>query len=211
MEQLKTLMLNFISEYTFSNREYFNQTDKRIQFIPHQIIDKVKLRKYGLCMELNYLFHSILTSNGYKAYMIFCEKPRHHNMCDAPQFYDILHLAIIVELHGNKWFIDVGFGEIFMEPIWLVNDYYKNSCKNNMRIIQPYMVDTFVYDLYIGDKPKLTLRIIDKEVSIEEINVNYIKFFNSSASDFPLCRVLYERIYDKTTKQYIHPPTKAAL
>nr|WBF71206.1 putative acetyltransferase [Megavirus caiporensis] len=187
---LKHLIIEFISNNAFSNKDYFAKNNLP-DFQPDFVINKIMTRKYGICMELNYTFHDILQQNGFDSRLIKCHKlnPKTNN------FYDIYHLAIIVEISNAKYFVDVGFGEHFVEPILLLDSRKTgNICvKNVIGCHDNYSM----YDLTIDSM--LILRIIDLTIDIQDINENYRKFFSSRPSDFPLCRILFERIYNPLT------------
>nr|AEX63195.1 uncharacterized acetyl transferase [Moumouvirus Monve] len=151
-------------------------------------------------MELNYTFSHILKEHGFKNYLVRCYKPR-----SGGRFYDIYHLAIIVQIDGKKYFIDVGFGEHFIEPVELnpeikTGKIHIKMVSNNLKI----------YDLYVDEE--YVLRIINNPIeNIEDINENYLKFFNAGPERFPLCRVVYDRIYDSILKKYVIPHEKSNL
>ncbi|AGF85652.1 hypothetical protein QJ854_gp130 [Moumouvirus goulette] len=195
---LQYLVKDFISRYEFSNRDYFTKTN--LKSFQHKIVlNNTFKKKYGICMELSYTFSHILKEHGFKNYLVKCYKPR----SDA-RFYDIYHLAIIVELKNKKYFVDVGFGEHFTEPIELnsivkTGKIHIDTISNNSNLI--------IYDLYV-DKEYI-LRIIDDPIeSIEDINENYLKFFGATPDRFPLCRVVYDRIYDYVLGKYVIPHEK---
>lgn len=94
MDELKKLMIDFITKYAFSNKDFFlkKQSDSATQIIkfePKQIKEKVNANLYGLCMELNYVFFDILKKKGHVCRLIKCLKPHHDS------YYQIFHLAII--------------------------------------------------------------------------------------------------------------------
>lgn len=172
------LMKKFISTYSFSNKDYFDKPIN-VKFIPDQIIKKVNDRMYGLCMELNYVFYEMLIAAGYECYLIKCLKPK-----NKEEYFDIFHMAILLVFNKEKYFVDVGFGEHFQGPILLENELVDN-----------------VYEIIINNK--VILKVFSEPINEDQINENYVKFFSSGPDDFPLCRILYERIYDMKTKQYI--------
>ncbi len=187
---LQHLMIEFISDNAFSNKDYFTKNNLP-DFQPNLVIDKIRTHKYGICMELNYAFHDTLQRNGFDSRLIKCYKlnPK------TNEFYDIYHLAIIVEIFRVKYFVDVGFGEHFVEPILLANG--KKIGNINVKYIPESCDNYSMYDLTIDSV--LILRIVDLAVEIQDINKNYHKFFSSKPYDFPLCRILFERIYNPLT------------
>lgn len=187
---LQHLMIEFISNHAFSNKDFFTKNNLP-DFQPDLIIRKTMTHKYGICMELNYIFCDILQRNGFDSRLIKCYKlnPK------TNEFYDIYHLAIIVEISRIKYFVDVGFGEYFVEPVLLVNG--KKTGNISVKNIPESCDNYSMYDLLIDSV--LILRIVDSAVDVQDINKNYCKFFSSKPCDFPLCRILFERIYNPLT------------
>ncbi|AEQ60330.1 N-acetyltransferase [Acanthamoeba castellanii mamavirus] len=199
LSSLKKLMVGFLSRHNFSNRDYFSGETYLRTFDHYTIIDKVYTTKYGICMELNYVFHIILTNHHIPNYLVKCHKKKSNG-----DFYDLFHLAIIVELDGSKYFIDVGFGEHFIEPVELNH----NSITGNIKVIFNQLENTNIstYDISTNNMNNsvLILRVTDKPLNnIKHIESNYQKFFHSKPEEFPLCRVLFERKFDAKTNQYI--------
>nr|QZX43534.1 acetyl transferase [Mimivirus sp.] len=187
---LQHFMTEFISKYAFSNKDYFTKNNLP-DFQSDFIIRKTMTQKYGICMELNYTFHNILRQNGFDSRLIKCYKlnPK------TNEFYDIYHLAIIVEISNLKYFVDVGFGEYFVEPVLLLDDDKTGDI--NVKYIPESHDNYSIYDLTTNSV--LILRIVDLAVDVQDINKNYCKFFSSEPCDFPLCRILFERIYNPLT------------
>nr|WBF71121.1 putative acetyltransferase [Megavirus caiporensis] len=194
LSMLEKLMKNFLSKYTFSNKEYFVRT-KIPKFTHDIILKKFNQNKYGICMDLNYVFYTILKKHGFNCYLVkaYEQKPDGY-------YYNIYHLTIVVMINNCKYLADVGFGKYFTKPILLENNIKTDNI--NVRII-----DTNNLDIYHGER--LIVRMYDQPVTdIKDINNNYQNFFKSTAEDFPLCRKLYERIYDPKINKYIPPKNK---
>uniref|UniRef100_A0A6G6AAF9 N-acetyltransferase n=1 Tax=Borely moumouvirus TaxID=2712067 RepID=A0A6G6AAF9_9VIRU len=198
---LKYLIKDFITRYEFSNRDYF--TKKNLKSFEHNtVLNNIFKKKYGICMELNYTFSHVLKKNGFQNYLVKCYKPR-----SGGRFYDIYHLGIILQLDNKKYFIDVGFGEHFTEPVEInpqvtTNKISVDVVSNNFNLK--------IYDVYVGEE--YILRIMDEPIdNIEDIDENYQKFFNASPERFPLCRVVYDRIYDPMINKFVIPHEKSNL
>ncbi|AYV77691.1 MAG: hypothetical protein Edafosvirus1_22 [Edafosvirus sp.] len=175
---LKKTMRNHISNYKFSNDTYFSK-NKPKQFNSKKVIRKVIQQKKGICMELHYTYRKFLKNIGFtNTYLVNCKKPNSQGI-----FYKINHVALITKLNGKKYFVDVGFGEYFTKPILIKS---KNS-------------------LDIKKNKKLLLKVIDEPVSFSGLDANYTTFFQSKPADFPLCRILYERVFDTRLAKYIEP------
>nr|AEX62342.1 uncharacterized acetyl transferase [Moumouvirus Monve] len=189
-------MIDFLSQYMFSNRDYFfNNKSKR--FDPKLIIRNTTSKKYGICMDLNYTFSYFLTKYGFDNYLV-----KAYEQNRVGKFYDIYHLTIIVNINGQKYLADVGFGEFFTQPVLLKN----NTRTDKIHVETPNVPqrDDTVYDLFIDGE--LIIRVLDKPIiNIRDIDQNYQKFYNAKPKDFPLCRSLYERIFDPVSKKYLNP------
>jgi N-hydroxyarylamine O-acetyltransferase len=84
---------------------------------PHRILKKVVSdRRGGFCYELNYAFHWLLTDLGYLVTLLSAEVARPEGGFGIP--FD--HMALKVEIEGEDWLADVGFGESFLHPLRLV-------------------------------------------------------------------------------------------
>ena len=103
---LEIYMLNHISYFAYSNKEYFENIDKseiEKNFTIENIIKKLLKNKSGVCAELNYAFGYFLQQNNYNVKFIKTFKPKNES-----EYYDIFHLALIVTINRNQYFVDVG-------------------------------------------------------------------------------------------------------
>jgi N-hydroxyarylamine O-acetyltransferase len=83
------------------------------------VYDKVVNRnRGGFCYELNSLFNELLKSAGFKTKIISGRVITDKGQ-PGPQ-YD--HMAILIRLDGKNLIADVGFGDLFIEPIEIKND-----------------------------------------------------------------------------------------
>lgn len=70
----------------------------------------------GFCYELNSLFCWLLQQLGFHSHLISCSI-----MTDEGSFGPLFdHMAIIVEME-DRWLLDVGYGDLFIEPLLLTN------------------------------------------------------------------------------------------
>ncbi|SNW61917.1 Arylamine N-acetyltransferase [Orpheovirus IHUMI-LCC2] len=187
LDKLRLYFTNHITNFMFSNKEYFEKENMKVNF--HKIIEKVMKRRYGICMELNFMFNRFLNENGYNSKLVKCYKPNHEG-----DYYNIFHTAIIVEIMEMKYFVDVGFGEYFDEPK-LLDDI---NMIDNVKVV---LCEGGCHKIYNGDKE--ILKIVG-DVELEEVIENYSAFFNGG-NDFPLCKFLFERIYNLKDKVYCIP------
>jgi len=79
------------------------------------IFDKVIVNKRGgLCYELNYLFAHFLRTVGFDVTMVSARIFERGEF--GPEFD---HMALIVRLEEEEWLLDVGYGDLFIEPLKL--------------------------------------------------------------------------------------------
>ncbi len=79
------------------------------------LFNKVVVNKRGgFCYELNGLFYRLLKKIGFKAKMISARVYNVKTKIYSPE-YD--HMAIMVSLKGDRYLVDVGFGEFALSPI----------------------------------------------------------------------------------------------
>lgn len=77
----------------------------------------INRQRGGFCYELNYLFYGLLNNLGFEVDMI---SSRIYNKLGVkgPE-YD--HMSLVVKLKEN-WLVDVGFGNLFIRPIPIIDE-----------------------------------------------------------------------------------------
>lgn len=81
--------------------------NESVSIEPQKIMEKLLYKnRGGYCFELNGLFHLLLRTLGFDAWMCPCRQLRHHEPFPVPA----THCAIIVNLDGKQLFCDVGYG-----------------------------------------------------------------------------------------------------
>ncbi len=78
----------------------------------------IETRRGGFCYELNGLFYKLLKEIGFKSKIISARVGSGSGNFGAE--YD--HLAILTEIDGVKFLVDVGFGDFSAEPLQFVLD-----------------------------------------------------------------------------------------
>ncbi|MFY2559206.1 arylamine N-acetyltransferase family protein [Corallococcus terminator] len=82
------------------------------------LFDKVVTRRRGgFCYELNGLFARLLSSQGFNVTPLSARVASDDKDGTFGPEFD--HLALQVEDRGERWLVDVGFGDGFMEPLRL--------------------------------------------------------------------------------------------
>ena len=99
--------------------------NRKIKLDLTSLYNKVVLNnRGGFCYELNYLFYSLLSEIGFDATMV---SSRIFDKESYGPAFD--HMSIVVRLKEH-WLIDVGYGDLFIEPLKLYatdiqEDYFK--------------------------------------------------------------------------------------
>ena len=116
------------------------QLEKSITLNLREIYHKVvEGNRGGYCYELNYLFNWLLNKLGFKSHIIAAQIFNDGRF--GPKFD---HMAICVIL-DQIWLVDVGYGDLFIQPIRLSHDveqedlfkFYKiRKLKNNEYLLQ---------------------------------------------------------------------------
>jgi N-hydroxyarylamine O-acetyltransferase len=94
------------------------QSGVPIQLSTESFFEKIIGRnRGGYCYELNGLFHALLRKVGFDVHLI---SGRVVNGSKVGEEYD--HLALIVNLDGEQWLVDAGYGDFSLIPLRLTND-----------------------------------------------------------------------------------------
>ncbi len=108
---LTELQLAHLMNVPFENLNI--QHHKKIDL--DNLFDKIVINKRGgFCYELNGLFYRLLKKVGFKTRMISARVYNVKTKIYSPE-YD--HMAIMVSLKGDRYLVDVGFGEFALSPI----------------------------------------------------------------------------------------------
>ncbi|HXB93118.1 MAG TPA: arylamine N-acetyltransferase [Puia sp.] len=97
-------------------------------------------KRGGYCYELNILFHQLLSMCGFDVIMI--PGRLSHSYGYGREFE---HMALIVELNGMKWLVDVGYGDFSLAPLAIRPGEIQSDGRNFYQIIDPVVVDGQTY------------------------------------------------------------------
>lgn len=89
-------------------------------------------RRGGFCYELNSLFNQLLQQIGFTTKIISASVFTPEGQPGPP--YD--HLCIVVSLEDKLWLADVGFGDLFLQPIEIQADIIQFDSRNYFKIEQ---------------------------------------------------------------------------
>jgi N-hydroxyarylamine O-acetyltransferase len=109
---LKSLHRHHLLSVPFENLDvhYGRSFDIKLTNVYDKVVNR---NRGGFCYELNSLFNELLKSAGFKT-RIVSGKVITDKGQPGPQ-YD--HMAIIIRLDGKNLIADVGFGDLFIEPV----------------------------------------------------------------------------------------------
>ncbi len=80
----------------------------------NELFDKIVTRRRGgICYELNVLFAWLLTVSGFDVSLLAAEV--HGDDGTVGPAFD--HLALLAHVGGQRFLVDVGFGDSFLEPL----------------------------------------------------------------------------------------------
>ncbi len=97
-----------------------------------KLFDKIVLRRRGgFCYELNYLFNTLLQQLGFQSIIISAKTFDSEGQL-GPSFD---HMCIVVALENQLWLADVGFGDLFLQPIVIQSDSIQSDSRNYFKII----------------------------------------------------------------------------
>ena len=95
-------------------------------------------KRGGFCYELNGLFYELLNEIGYKSKMISARVKNKNGIFGA----EFDHLAILTEIAGEEYLVDVGFGDFSAEPLKFVTDVEQKDA-NGTFLIRKYDEEYF--------------------------------------------------------------------
>ena len=112
LENLKQLHSNHILNIPFEN--FGIALNEHVKMDLAAMYDKIiKKNRGGFCFELNYLFSWLLKSLGYDLILISCRVFKEKKYS---------HLAMLVNINGQKYLADVGFGPGFRSVLEFVSN-----------------------------------------------------------------------------------------
>jgi N-hydroxyarylamine O-acetyltransferase len=115
VELLAALQLAHLVHVPFENLNVYHRREARTDpdWSVHKIVD---LRRGGWCFEVNGAFGSLLRALGFSVDRVSCQVWEGESEGWGPDFD---HLGSVVHIDGERWFVDVGFGDCCLEPVLL--------------------------------------------------------------------------------------------
>ena len=136
LDTLRALQRNHVFSIPFETLDIHNQIPilLKVNFLYQKVIQD---KRGGYCYELNVLFYQLLTHCGFDVKMI-AGRLHHGNNKFGREFE---HMALMVELNGRKWLVDVGYGDFSLAPLAIMPGEIQSDGRNYYQIIDPVMVD----------------------------------------------------------------------
>ena len=128
VEVLSSLHQHHILNVPFENLDihYGNPIILEKQLIYQKVVENYR---GGFCYELNLLFDWLLTQIGFESKIISARV--FDNQAALGPAFD--HMCILVK-HQQSWLVDVGFGDLFLRPIALIEDEIQTDDRNYFKI-----------------------------------------------------------------------------
>lgn len=126
---LKTLHYQHLLHIPFENLDI--HWGREILLDNERMFDKViRERRGGFCYELNGLFFSLLSHLGFSCYLVSARMPQADGTL-SPEFE---HMCILVQLHGEVFLCDVGYGKGPVYPLKVLADSPQISLNTFYRV-----------------------------------------------------------------------------
>jgi N-hydroxyarylamine O-acetyltransferase len=130
LDTLRALHHHHLMSVPFENLDVYYGW--KIELDPEKLARKIISKKRGgFCYELNGLFYTLLNQMGFDVKMISARVYNSQGIL-GPEFD---HLAIVVEL-GESYLADVGFGDSFLEPIYIQLNIEQRNTTGTYKIEQ---------------------------------------------------------------------------
>lgn len=153
LSTLQSLYHNHVFAIPFETLDIYNHVPISLQI--ESLYEKVILgNRGGYCYELNVLFHHLLAVCGFKVSMIAGRLLHGHGFGRPFE-----HMALLVELEGKKWLVDVGYGDFSLKPLAITPGEVQSDGRTTYQILEK-VVDGEEYLAVAKWKPsKKTFRI----------------------------------------------------
>lgn len=186
------------------------QLKREIKLELIEIFNKVIIEKRGgYCYELNYLFYSLLNKTGFNSSMVSARI--FDNRSYGPEFD---HMSIVVRLN-EPWLVDVGYGDLFIEPIKiqskaLQEDYFKNYkieqlTKNKYLLLESLKNKLDFKEKYLfEDKPRKIEDFFDQNIFKQTSPESY--FVKNTICTIPTQtgrKTIFNKIYKLRTTNHV--------
>jgi N-hydroxyarylamine O-acetyltransferase len=132
---LQALQRQHVLTIPFETLDIHNQIPILLQ--TDFLFQKVILdRRGGYCYELNVLFYQLLSNCGFHVSMVSGRLL--HRYGYGREFE---HMALVVELQGRKWLVDVGYGDFSLTPLVIAPGEIQSDGRTFYQVIDTVVVD----------------------------------------------------------------------
>jgi N-hydroxyarylamine O-acetyltransferase len=129
-EVLRLLQLAHLRAVPFENLSI--HSGEPILLNDEALFEKIVRRhRGGFCYELNGLFATLLRSLGFEVAMLSAQVANAEGIFGP----DFAHMTLVVTL-AERWLVDVGFGDSFLEPLLLSTDSEQMQGDRSYRIVR---------------------------------------------------------------------------
>lgn len=124
LENLKTLIKGFLLNVPYENLDFKLNRGFSVNILKiyEKIVDN---NRGGVCYETNTLFSYLIKSLGYKVQMIFAQVIDETNIAS-----NYPHLALLVNIDGYDYLVDVGMGVGPHEPLKIDDEEHSTNSEN---------------------------------------------------------------------------------
>lgn len=127
IDTLKCIQRQHLLNIPFENLDIIN--NKSIEFDIEKLSMKIlEQNRGGICYELNGLLLQLLNAIGFDAKYIAAKVLEDGNEFD--------HVLILVFINSDRWLVDVGFGDNFLEPIKFEENVIQKDPNGDYKIIK---------------------------------------------------------------------------
>jgi N-hydroxyarylamine O-acetyltransferase len=119
LELLAALQLAHLRHVPFENLDVYHARGVRTD-VDWSYPKIVEQRRGGWCFEVNGCFGALLRAVGFELDYISCQVWDEPDMWGPP----LDHLGLVVHLDGQRWFVDVGFGDNCLVPLPMADGEY---------------------------------------------------------------------------------------
>jgi N-hydroxyarylamine O-acetyltransferase len=125
---LRSLHAQHIFRVPFENLDihYGKEITLEVSSIYKKVVEQ---KRGGFCYELNLLFHGLLRELGFES-SIIAARIFDREGVPGPAFD---HMCLLVDLE-QPWLVDVGFGDLFLQPLVLQADTIQTDGRNYFKV-----------------------------------------------------------------------------
>ena len=177
LDGLINLQVNHIEHIPFENLNVI--VGRKIDLTIDHLFNKVvKNKRGGYCFELNTLYSNLLTSLGFSSQPVLARVWLRNPAQTPPR----THLAHLIELDGETYITDVGFGGLTTRIPLNINDPNEVNDKDGVIRIAPHGNNQFMVQRQVKGEWANQYSFETVEISFQDIEVaNYFTSTNTKS------------------------------